>query len=281
MTTNILEKIILQWNPFRKATLTRGQPLIKATGQCKSKHKCIDLYPWWDVTTFWKVTFLVRKGWPQKRGSTVLESALVSWWKRISIPVWHLCKKIINLAEVQWNRLLEANLSGKATTQCKSNTNALISTPEKRPPLLKGHISAAKGVASQEEFHCKPVHMSCAHTFTISSIDLIIWRGAVSHSKRDSLSSISDNQSDILSSSPWCACHRRMQLSMMVFLSLARRTIVSHCSFSCVSLCWNSMASSTCSYRSICWPSLMIEYRICCLLYTSARNICKVVIIHC
>ena len=31
--------------------------------------------------------------------------------------------------------------------------NVLISTPE-RPPLLRGHFSDAKGVASQEGFHC-------------------------------------------------------------------------------------------------------------------------------
>ena len=34
------------------------------------------------------------------------------------------------------------------------NINVLISTHDKRPPLLKGHISAAKGVASQEGFYC-------------------------------------------------------------------------------------------------------------------------------
>ena len=34
------------------------------------------------------------------------------------------------------------------------NINVLISTSDERPPLLKGHISAAKGVASQEGFHC-------------------------------------------------------------------------------------------------------------------------------
>ena len=32
--------------------------------------------------------------------------------------------------------------------------NVLFSTPDKRPPLLKGHFSDAKGVASQEGFHC-------------------------------------------------------------------------------------------------------------------------------
>ena len=30
----------------------------------------------------------------------------------------------------------------------------LISTSTKRPPLLKGNFSGAKGVASQEEFQC-------------------------------------------------------------------------------------------------------------------------------
>ena len=34
------------------------------------------------------------------------------------------------------------------------NINVLISTPDERPPLLKGHFSGAKGVASQKGFHC-------------------------------------------------------------------------------------------------------------------------------
>ena len=34
------------------------------------------------------------------------------------------------------------------------NINVLISTPDERPPLLKGHFSGEKGVASQEGFHC-------------------------------------------------------------------------------------------------------------------------------
>ena len=33
------------------------------------------------------------------------------------------------------------------------NMNELISTPEERPSLLKGHFSDAKGVAAQEGFH--------------------------------------------------------------------------------------------------------------------------------
>ena len=34
------------------------------------------------------------------------------------------------------------------------NINVLIFTPYKMPPLLKGHFPDAKGVASQEGFHC-------------------------------------------------------------------------------------------------------------------------------
>ena len=34
------------------------------------------------------------------------------------------------------------------------NINVLITTPDERPPLLKGHFSYAKGLASQKGFHC-------------------------------------------------------------------------------------------------------------------------------
>ena len=34
------------------------------------------------------------------------------------------------------------------------NMNILIFTPDERPPLLKGHFSNAKVVASQEGFYC-------------------------------------------------------------------------------------------------------------------------------
>ena len=34
------------------------------------------------------------------------------------------------------------------------NINVLISTPDERPPLMKCHFCGAKGVASQEGFHC-------------------------------------------------------------------------------------------------------------------------------
>ena len=34
------------------------------------------------------------------------------------------------------------------------NMNVLISTPDERSPFLKGNISGAKGLASQEGFYC-------------------------------------------------------------------------------------------------------------------------------
>ena len=34
------------------------------------------------------------------------------------------------------------------------NINILISTPDERPPLLKGHFCGEKGVVLQEGFHC-------------------------------------------------------------------------------------------------------------------------------
>ena len=41
------------------------------------------------------------------------------------------------------------------------NINVLISTPDKRPLLLKGHFSGAKGVVSQEGFHCTIIINIC------------------------------------------------------------------------------------------------------------------------
>ena len=40
------------------------------------------------------------------------------------------------------------------------NMNVLISTPDERPPFLTGNFSDAKGVASQEDFHCKCIGKS-------------------------------------------------------------------------------------------------------------------------
>ena len=37
------------------------------------------------------------------------------------------------------------------------NINVLISTPDEKPPHLKGHFSDAKGVSSQEGFHYIPL----------------------------------------------------------------------------------------------------------------------------
>ena len=61
---------------------------------------------------------------------------------------------------VQWNTFWEATLTRGhpplkwPLDNVNTNTNVLISTPDERPPLLKGHFSDAKGVASQEGFHC-------------------------------------------------------------------------------------------------------------------------------
>ena len=38
------------------------------------------------------------------------------------------------------------------------NINVLISTPDERLPLMKGHFSEAKGVASQEGFYCMYIY---------------------------------------------------------------------------------------------------------------------------
>ena len=62
---------------------------------------------------------------------------------------------------VQWNPFWEASLTrghsllkGHLTIDVNLNMNVLLSTPDERPPLLKGHFSDAKGVASEEGFHC-------------------------------------------------------------------------------------------------------------------------------
>ena len=49
------------------------------------------------------------------------------------------------------------------------NINVLIFTPNKRPPLLKGHFSDAKGVASQDGFHCIYIIYSAFQTFRWST----------------------------------------------------------------------------------------------------------------
>ena len=57
-----LEKRTLQWNPFCEATLTRGQPSGKATRHFKSKHKCIDFYPWRETTPLERLHFCCKRG---------------------------------------------------------------------------------------------------------------------------------------------------------------------------------------------------------------------------
>ena len=54
--------------------------------------------------------------------------------------------------------------------------NVLISSPDKRPPLLKGHISGPKGVAKQEGFHCMLFSLSieCFIGATIQNTDFYI-----------------------------------------------------------------------------------------------------------
>ena len=44
--------------------------------------------------------------------------------------------------------------STKATSQSELNMKVFIISPEERPPILKGYISGAKWVASQEGFYC-------------------------------------------------------------------------------------------------------------------------------
>ena len=54
--------ITIQWNPFWEATLMRGHPSGKATWQCKSKHKGIDIYPWREATPLERPLLLCKRG---------------------------------------------------------------------------------------------------------------------------------------------------------------------------------------------------------------------------
>ena len=54
------------------------------------------------------------------------------------------------------------------------NINVLIPTPEERPPLLKGHFSDAKGVASQEGFHCTSFLMPLITGFSEAYQEVIL-----------------------------------------------------------------------------------------------------------
>ena len=66
--------------------------------------------------------------------------------------------KVMNLDKIilQKKPLLDATLRPlpleRPLDNVDLNINVLISTPEERPPRLKGHFSDAKGVASQVGF---------------------------------------------------------------------------------------------------------------------------------
>ena len=51
------------------------------------------------------------------------------------------------------------------------NINVLISTPDERRPLLKGHFSGAKGVASQKGFHWNMILIGKLFNHT----NLMVW----------------------------------------------------------------------------------------------------------
>ena len=55
----------------------------------------------------------------------------------------------------------------------KLNMIVLIPTPDKRPPLLKGHFSSAKGVASQEGFHCIRYFSCFQQLYFLVSVGLV------------------------------------------------------------------------------------------------------------
>ena len=56
------------------------------------------------------------------------------------------------------------------------NIYVLISTPDERPPILKDHISGAKGMALQEGFQCIYIHIYLSLSLYLSiSIYLSIY----------------------------------------------------------------------------------------------------------
>ena len=60
----------------------------------------------------------------------------------------------LSYIEIQWNLFCEATPLERPLEYENLNLNVLISTPDKRPPLLKGKFSGPKQVASQEGFYC-------------------------------------------------------------------------------------------------------------------------------
>ena len=63
--------------------------------------------------------------------------------------VWYTVEPLLRGRPDERPPLLERPLDN-----ANLNIHILISTPDERPPLLKDHCSDAKGVASQEGFHC-------------------------------------------------------------------------------------------------------------------------------
>ena len=53
------------------------------------------------------------------------------------------------------------------------NMNVFIYTLNKKPPLMKGHFSYAKGVASQEGFHCTIKEISSLNPSNLSMEALV------------------------------------------------------------------------------------------------------------
>ena len=62
--------------------------------------------------------------------------------------IWFTVEPLLRGHSDEWQLPLERPLDNE-----NLNIDVLISTPDKRPPLLKGHFSDVKGVASQEGFH--------------------------------------------------------------------------------------------------------------------------------
>ena len=82
----------------------------------------------------------------------------------------HMCQTRYT---IQWNPFWEATLD-RSLDNVNLNINVLISPPDKRPHLLKGHFFDAKGVASQKGFHCR-WKVSRSETFIISRILFDSW----------------------------------------------------------------------------------------------------------
>ena len=71
----------------------------------------------------------------------------------------HSCKEKVTFVVSTVEPLLRGHHDKRSTPletpldNVNLNINVMISTPDKRQPLLRGHISGAKGVDSQKGFH--------------------------------------------------------------------------------------------------------------------------------